>query len=336
MEKGITLVALVITIIVLLILSAVAIGAIAGPDGLISKAKQSAEEYNKAAKDEADTVDNLIDMLEKVNNPVETITAPDIDADPSKYYGKEVKGYTVPNYAPITWEIFYADTENIYLIASNYVENKYAPNASDGTEVGKYSTNQISFDKILNSYTGTADIRKEDELVKKWISHIDSYTSTYANMKATAYLLDTNAWSGFKDTKYAEYAVGAPTLELFIASYNDIHPGIDLRWESMDEYGYNHELKWNTIENDGSEENKDDDLYLLENRFDYSGWWLASPNEHDYYNGAGSNLFFIGDNGGIGYYHSYMSVAKMFRPIVCLKSEVELVELEDGNYVIYS
>jgi hypothetical protein len=37
-------------------------------------------------------------------------------------------------------------------------------------------------------------------------------------MKMTAYLLDTDEWSGFADNSYAEYAIAAPTLELFAAS----------------------------------------------------------------------------------------------------------------------
>ena len=70
-EKAITLVALVITIIVLLILAGVGIGAIAGPEGLIAKVKQSAEEYNESARDEVETVNELLNIL---NGNKETIT----------------------------------------------------------------------------------------------------------------------------------------------------------------------------------------------------------------------------------------------------------------------
>ena len=47
--------------------------------------------------------------------------------------------------------------------------------------------------------------------------------NTEFNGKATAYLLNTTAWSGFKDNTYADYAVGAPTIELFETSYNKTH-----------------------------------------------------------------------------------------------------------------
>ena len=48
-NKGITLIALIITIIVLLILAAVTISAIKGEDSLIAKAGQAGNLYNEKA-----------------------------------------------------------------------------------------------------------------------------------------------------------------------------------------------------------------------------------------------------------------------------------------------
>ena len=61
-NKGITLVALVITIIVLLILAGIGIGAIAGPEGLIAKARQAAEDYEQAAREEANAINEIFEM----------------------------------------------------------------------------------------------------------------------------------------------------------------------------------------------------------------------------------------------------------------------------------
>ena len=55
-NKGITLVALIITIIVLLILAAVAIAAIKG-DGIISHAKNAKTQYTEAQKKEQDMLE---------------------------------------------------------------------------------------------------------------------------------------------------------------------------------------------------------------------------------------------------------------------------------------
>ena len=345
-NQGITLVALVITIIVLLILAGVGISALTGENGLIEKARQAAEGYNQASRGEVDTINSLLNSINTGENleemPESTTTLVTLEAQfpmmesdnicpdsfklkatgvdeekgvvsykfyingslystqetteetciinvtgreeetsyncyvivingageikqsetievttiasiatiekindyPLGYYGKEVI-YTPQNEASEDWKIFYADEENIYLIASDYIGNTYAPNAANGTEIDIEDTYLIYFEKIVdnNAYTGTVNIQQEDERVKKWISHINTFTSEYGSMKATAYLLDTDVWSGFKDTNNkAEYAIGAPTLELFIASYNNTHSENTIDYELLNENGY--AIKW--------------------------------------------------------------------------------------------
>ena len=78
MKKGITLVSLVITIIVLLILATVAISMAVSSDGLFTKAGQVGNTWNTAVAREQDHLYNLLDKL-GVENPVE----PDGD-NPSK------------------------------------------------------------------------------------------------------------------------------------------------------------------------------------------------------------------------------------------------------------
>ena len=65
-EKGITLVALIITIVVLLILAAVAIASITN-DGVLSYAENATTQYNQAVKNEQDTLQGYIDYLNKHN-----------------------------------------------------------------------------------------------------------------------------------------------------------------------------------------------------------------------------------------------------------------------------
>lgn len=71
-QKGITLVALVITIIVLLILAGVTISLVIGENGIINHAKNAGNEYQKAADKEANDfnvmtneMDNLINDINK-------------------------------------------------------------------------------------------------------------------------------------------------------------------------------------------------------------------------------------------------------------------------------
>ena len=51
-QKGITLVALVVTIVVLLILAGVSISLVLGQNGLVNRAKEAADATNKAATSE--------------------------------------------------------------------------------------------------------------------------------------------------------------------------------------------------------------------------------------------------------------------------------------------
>lgn len=64
-QKGITLVALVITIIVLIILAGVSIALLTGEDGIVKKATEGAENYQIAANEESDLVQNLFDKVDK-------------------------------------------------------------------------------------------------------------------------------------------------------------------------------------------------------------------------------------------------------------------------------
>ena len=65
-EKGITLVALVVTIIVLIILAGVTLNIVLDNDGIINKAKQAADDYENAQKEEQE----LLGQIEKYLNPL--------------------------------------------------------------------------------------------------------------------------------------------------------------------------------------------------------------------------------------------------------------------------
>ena len=67
-QKGITLVALVITVIVLLILAGVAMSMITGPEGLFQKANDAAGKYNQGAQNEKNELDNYINAFDQYYN----------------------------------------------------------------------------------------------------------------------------------------------------------------------------------------------------------------------------------------------------------------------------
>lgn len=64
--RGITLVALVVTIIILLILAGVALRLVIGENGLIARSKQGAEVYKQSAENETEKLDSLNDEFGKM------------------------------------------------------------------------------------------------------------------------------------------------------------------------------------------------------------------------------------------------------------------------------
>ena len=71
-EKGITLVALVVTIIVLLILAGVSITALLGDDGIIKKAQNAADLMNNAIQSEQNDMNALLNELDEAINGMGT------------------------------------------------------------------------------------------------------------------------------------------------------------------------------------------------------------------------------------------------------------------------
>ena len=67
MEKGITLIALIITIVVLLILAAVAISSIQN-DGILHYAQNAADNWNKAAQNEANMLGDYLNYLNNIGS----------------------------------------------------------------------------------------------------------------------------------------------------------------------------------------------------------------------------------------------------------------------------
>ena len=67
-EKGITLIALVVTIVVLLILAGVSVNALFGNSGIIEKAKEAQNKMNQATQKDLDAINELNNWIDgKIN-----------------------------------------------------------------------------------------------------------------------------------------------------------------------------------------------------------------------------------------------------------------------------
>ena len=393
-ERGITLIALVVTIIVLLILAGISIGAITGDNGIINQAQTAKEEtekgnvIEKAQKDilaitasgRSDiTQQELHDILEKYFESVpDDVDTDDILTTKEEYGGKyeiavsdiydgeiEIKGITaaeltdeqkkelygkyVTNYecssndaiettAPGKWMIFHIDDDNIYLIASDYIDTDYCP-TKDGATVTKSTSypKGASFSGVYSKYAGSADIT--DERIKALNSDFfNKYTSASNNMKSVAYMLDTNAWSGFVENNIADYAIGGPTIELLFESYNKAHPDKNYpsgkyKTRASSTTGYQISVdggsNWNTYISSSSDYlDSSDPTYVINSTSNAYGMWVASPS------GTGTNnvmyVYYIGRV----YNTSYNADLNGFRPLVSLKSDVQLKKTGDNTYEI--
>ena len=215
-EAGITLIALVITIIVLLILAGVTIATLTGENGILTQAQNAktasdiAEVKEQAQLDIANwtaerlkngedatlddaTVKSIIESANQNNtnkyyseltdtsiktkqgNEIllsDLYTKTEISAskianseNKSDYYGAVVSNYTVNSSvrgSDIQWKIFYADENNIYLIADDYISYQYVPKGKKGSEIYINSNNyDLSFNNIVNDYEGFSDVSSD-------------------------------------------------------------------------------------------------------------------------------------------------------------------------------
>lgn len=339
-SKGITLVALVITIIILLILAGISISALTNT-GIFGKAKDAKQKSDEAALDKNTKLDEyeseINAYLPGIN--ANTIASATDTEKANNYYGKSVN-YTSAN-GVTGWKIFYADTNNIYLIADDYVDVAKLPKGTneEGQSVGSAPANTntsypkaASFNNVRDVYsTGAARITTDTikNLNSSFFARSDANTNTNVNMKVVAYMLDTTAWSTFKDSNgKADYAIGGPTLEMLFKSYNQKHPGKNYEAQATSATGYQLRVNGGTWKGytDSSSDYLDssDSLYVLPSSKGANAIWVASPSAD-----SADRVMYVLCNGGVGNDTSSGSDSG-FRPLVCLKSNVQLQESGDG------
>ena len=289
------------------------------------------------AGNKAETISEAITIEE------DGITAEDIAEEiltnPETYYGKTVSGYRCTNSSAVSnWKIFYAGNDfsadgsyHIYLISDYYIPYANIPKTSAGTSLtkGSYSHTAYWNTSALNDYAGSGSITNSD--IKKLNNDYftkNTSANTATNMKAVAYMLDTNAWSVYKGEN-ADYAVGGPSIEMLMKSYSQKH-GVDYRARASSATGYQ-------ISNNGGASWADyysnmlstsDSLYVLTDQTNALGYRLSSlsaSNADDVV-----RVFFTGLVGGDLYSVNHLG----FRPLICLNSDVKLELQQDGTFAI--
>ena len=118
-EKGITLVALVVTIIVLIILAGVTLNIVLDQDGIINKAQQAVGDYDNAQKEEQE----MLNQVENYMNMFQKIAEADLNQlSDEEYYQLLTQIYSITldkkDYLEIFSELYKKEYTNFYLIAT--------------------------------------------------------------------------------------------------------------------------------------------------------------------------------------------------------------------------
>lgn len=267
-EQGITLVALVVTIIVLLVLAGVTVSMVLNNNGIIERSKSAKQEYEVSSQKEQNSLNEVGTYLESINStPKAPFDPANVTEIGTAVCSKEDIGKTIVDKStkePVnvaykmnsttvnsTWKLLYKDSNYTYIIADN-------------------ATGDVS---LKSSYTGTVNIEANLRFLnKKWFDKLNGTESTRDRDKGVAFLMDQARWNS--DFENAEYVVGAPTMDLISASYNLVSD--TKRQSTANEGGYVVEDEFGNEKNVFSVE--------LGNGAIFGGYdqWIASPSTWNY------------------------------------------------------
>ena len=179
--------------------------------------------------------------------------------------GTVVNGY---NAQSLEWQIFYADQSETFLISKTYATSSIFPIPLKGVDKQQ-------------EYEGSKDVKASSYGLKwnsKWLAKCTT-ESEDSNAKATAYLCDSNNWKSYVQSP-ATYAVGGPTLELFIASWNKSqNTNLSLVDDEIDKDGYVADKPEELYTSWPINSNiKNGAYYVTNSTSNYNNdYWLASP-----------------------------------------------------------
>ena len=209
------------------------------------------------------------------------LTAEQIAANKEKYYGKVARNYTQGG---LTYKIFYVDTENKFGDGANtvYLKADYKDTKSLPTDISSLTTDDIqkykNMNPVWNAARGTV-----------------AQSSWNNNEKASAWLCAPSQWTTYVDNTKATYAIGGPSVEMYIASYNDVphtqvgNYTLGATYRATNVHGYIYTLNGaqSTISNrdyytgtDSIDYKGYNSMYAGKNGRKTGAWWLASPSSY--------------------------------------------------------
>ena len=292
--------------------------------------------YDKAgnSKQSTNTVENV-----KISRTYSNITAQMVAEHPEIYYGLKVINYTSQN-GQNDWRIFYSDwkeksieqnTDNptdthIFLITGDYI-NTAETNRINTTATGMTTSNYSSY---WTSNSVPAFQTVDSTTLTRFKATEYTLQSGINNSKCVSTLLNDNNWSSYKDSgNKAEKAIGSPTVEMWMDSWNARYPNssdqIYRKASTSTSYpgyyvGTSSDPTGSNSINNSAKEGYSNKLYYphTSNYNGTYGYWLASPSaghynvvHYVYYNG------YVSHNNLACYY-----TGLGMRPVVSLNSGI--------------
>ena len=255
----------------------------------------------------------------ELENKIEITDAETIAENPQNYYGKKISNYTAGGQ---TYRIFYVDKQNDFGDGANtvYLKADYNDNLTkaSSTNISSLTANDLAVYKRMN---------------KSWAAQRGNSQSNWnSNENAAAWLSAPSQWTTYCDTTKANYAIGSPPVEMYVASYNQVSHSIG-NYTLGATYGAATSYPGYIYTVNGTQQNSG--RYTNSNTLDYTGynsmycgkngskgdyyWWLASPSASDssrvcgvYGNNASLGTITYGDAYGVC-------------PLVSLKSGIKLI-----------
>ena len=190
--------------------------------------------YDKAGNTKkSNTIENV-----RIAKVYKNVNATTIKSNPEKYYGTEVQGFESYN-GQTGWKVFYVkdygdenpDNDVIFLITGDYIE-------ASKVDIEKTKMTRISGAKYIIYWSNWPQMQKMNHNELFNIENaFDIDNSTYTNAKCISTLLNTENWTEFLDKKdgsgKASYAIGGPTVEMWMKSWNEKYPETNEKYKKQ-------------------------------------------------------------------------------------------------------
>lgn len=154
-----------------------------------------------------------------------TLNKDDISKITSEDYGKkfnysvEVNGVKIDD-----WKVFLKDEDGVYIIMSDYLPVEALGNKENPESIVSKTGLNIAkkYSVMFNDSRNFPEQDMNSDIIRKYVKEhtTDNYSSYLKN--AITPILNSDNWKDFVDEKQgASYAIGTPTVEMFIKSWNE-------------------------------------------------------------------------------------------------------------------